>query len=277
MAYPYGFGVVARGPRQARRSRSRSSWCASCAASGAPLVNITIGNPYFNPHVNRPFDLPTSGAPLPAENPAGRRGALRRHRAHASRKPFPDMAVIGGGYSWLRQFFPNVAAANVRKGWVSLVGAGRMAFAYPDFARDLARPGAARPAEGLRGLLRLHPDHARRRPHRLRAARCRSLRAHLQGRPRRGARHHPRRWPRPAGSATIPTCVTRCPAQVNIPKFVGHIAAARVPRGLRDAARVQRAGRRLRLRLPVGDAVRIRLHQRSTTPRPCPSATCSAG
>ena len=26
-------------------------------------------HPYFNPHVNRPFDLPTSGAPLPDENP----------------------------------------------------------------------------------------------------------------------------------------------------------------------------------------------------------------
>ena len=49
--------------------------------SGAPLVNITIGNPYFNPHVNRPFDLPGGGRAHAAGAPAGGRGALRRHRA----------------------------------------------------------------------------------------------------------------------------------------------------------------------------------------------------
>ena len=33
----------------------------------------------------------------------------------------------------------------MRNGWVSLVGAGRMAFAYPDFARDLPERGRLDP------------------------------------------------------------------------------------------------------------------------------------
>jgi len=89
---------------------------------GAPLVNITIGNPYYNPHVNRPFDLPTAGAPVRTEAAAGRGGSFCADRAPYPSAPFPDLAVIGGGYSWLRQFLPHVAAANIRNGWVSLVG-----------------------------------------------------------------------------------------------------------------------------------------------------------
>ena len=51
------------------------------------------------------------------------------------------MAIVGSGYSWLRTLLPNVAAANIAQGNVTLVGAGRMAFAYPDFAKDILQNG----------------------------------------------------------------------------------------------------------------------------------------
>jgi 2,4-dienoyl-CoA reductase-like NADH-dependent reductase (Old Yellow Enzyme family) len=143
MAYPYGFGVSEDDPGTPALEEP-IELVRFLHRAGAPLVNITIGNPYFNPHVNRPFDLPVAGGATPPESPlegvARFTGIVRRIQEEN-----PGMAVIGGGYSWLRQFFPHVAAANVRKGWVSLVGAGRMSFAYPDFPRDLAEKGGLDP------------------------------------------------------------------------------------------------------------------------------------
>ena len=55
------------------------------------------------------------------------------------------MVVMGTGYSWLRQFFPNAAAANLRNGWCRIAGLGRESFAYPDFARDILEKGALDP------------------------------------------------------------------------------------------------------------------------------------
>jgi 2,4-dienoyl-CoA reductase-like NADH-dependent reductase (Old Yellow Enzyme family) len=54
----------------------------------------------------------------------------------------PDLPLVGTGYSWLRHFFPHVGAGMVREGKASIIGLGRMAFAYPDFARDLMEHGA---------------------------------------------------------------------------------------------------------------------------------------
>jgi len=60
-------------------------------------------------------------------------------------KAHPDFPLVGTGYSWLRHFFPQVASGAVRQGGVSVVGLGRMAFAYPDFARDLMDHGSLDP------------------------------------------------------------------------------------------------------------------------------------
>jgi 2,4-dienoyl-CoA reductase-like NADH-dependent reductase (Old Yellow Enzyme family) len=100
------------------------------------LINITAGNPYFTPHINRPYDVAVVGGSLPDENPLY--GVVRiidvaRQIKHA----VPEMVVIASGYSWLRQFLGNAAAATIRCGDADLVGLGRGAFAYPDFARDM--------------------------------------------------------------------------------------------------------------------------------------------
>jgi hypothetical protein len=44
---------------------------------------------------------------------------------------------VGTGYSYLRQYAVEAGEANLRDGRVSLVGMGRGAIAYPDFARDV--------------------------------------------------------------------------------------------------------------------------------------------
>lgn len=105
---------------------------------GVRLVNLTMGNPYYNPHVNRPYD---KGPYIPDENPF--EGVNRMIKGTGEvQKAVPDMAVVGGGYSWLRQFAPYAGAGSLEKGWAKLIGFGREAFAYPDFARDILEKGA---------------------------------------------------------------------------------------------------------------------------------------
>jgi len=55
------------------------------------------------------------------------------------------LPMVGTGYSWLRQYFPHVAAGSIEAGNVTLSGVGRLAFAYPDFARDLSDRGKLDP------------------------------------------------------------------------------------------------------------------------------------
>lgn len=108
---------------------------------GVKMVNVTMGSPYYNPHVGRPSDTPPTDGYEAPEHPLY--GVARHFRcAAAIRKAHPDMVVVGTGYSWLQQYLINAAAANIGDGRVTIAGAGRGAFAYPDFVRDARTNGA---------------------------------------------------------------------------------------------------------------------------------------
>lgn len=92
----------------------------------------------------------------------------------------PEMVVMGTGYSWLRQFFPMAAAANLKNGWVKVAGLGRESFAYPDFARDLLEKGTMDPRKMCTSCWQVHPANARRRNGRLCDPRRHDVRAALQ-------------------------------------------------------------------------------------------------
>ena len=102
------------------------------------LINITAGNPYYNPHVNRPYD---NGAYIPPEHPLE---AVARLLACARvvQENFPNIAVVATGFSWLRDLAVNVAAGGIRDKWFKIAGFGRQAFAYPDFAADILEKGS---------------------------------------------------------------------------------------------------------------------------------------
>lgn len=107
---------------------------------GVKLVNISMGNPYFAPHVTRPFDQNAVGGYQPQEHPlvgVDRHFTLTREVQRA----LPDLPIIGSGYSWLRQYVGQAAAHNVKYGWAAMAGMGRQAFAYPGYARDLLEKG----------------------------------------------------------------------------------------------------------------------------------------
>jgi glutamate synthase (NADPH/NADH) small chain len=113
---------------------------------GLGLINITVANPYYNPHVGRPFNEPIVGGYEEPEHPLVGVDRLVNLTGEIQ-KQFPDIAIVGTGYSWLRTLFANVAAAIKTNGLTTLVGAGRMAFAYPDFAKDIINDGKMYPVK----------------------------------------------------------------------------------------------------------------------------------
>ena len=108
---------------------------------GVKILDVSCGNPYFNPHVNRPFDM---GFYTPPTNQfVGAEFLLTAGKTIQA--AVPEVIVIGTGFGWYRQFGANIAAGVVRDGWFRMAGFGRQAFAYPDFARDILEKGALEP------------------------------------------------------------------------------------------------------------------------------------
>lgn len=113
---------------------------------GISLINITMGSPYFNPHVSRPYDNPLPGQNKPAEHPL--EGVARMIKSTSLfQERFPDIAMVGSAWSFLRHFAPNVGASVIRNGQASFMGFGRNSFAYPSMPLDLIKHGMADPGK----------------------------------------------------------------------------------------------------------------------------------
>lgn len=100
------------------------------------LVCSTAGSPYYNPHMQRPATFPPSDGYLPPEDPMI---SVARQIEMTARvkKEFPDLIIVGSGYSYLQDWLPNVGQAAVRNGWVDSIGLGRMVLSYPDLPADV--------------------------------------------------------------------------------------------------------------------------------------------
>jgi 2,4-dienoyl-CoA reductase-like NADH-dependent reductase (Old Yellow Enzyme family) len=107
---------------------------------GLAMLNVTTGSPYYNAHIGRPFEKPPVDGYTPPEHPLV---GVARHFGLAERvqRAYPELPVIGTGYSWLRHFAMHAGAANVASGAITMVGLGRGALAYPDFAADVLEGG----------------------------------------------------------------------------------------------------------------------------------------
>ena len=140
LAAPYGFGGSPRNPETPDLAEAIAV-VRALRPAGLDLLNVTLGIPSFRPHLGRPFDRPPAGAAVPPEHPLT--GIARFMEAAAGMQAaFPDLPVVGTGFSWLRHHFPGVAAGAIGRGDMALAGLGRLAFADPDFAVELRREGA---------------------------------------------------------------------------------------------------------------------------------------
>ena len=132
---PYGFGV---GETGTDFDPTEPVWLLKQLQSyGVALLNISMGNPYFNPHVNRPFVM---GGYKAEEHPL--EGVARMlHGIATLKKEVPDMKLICSAVSYLGVAAPNVVAGFMERGGFDLAGFGRTIFAYPDFAREIMMNG----------------------------------------------------------------------------------------------------------------------------------------
>ena len=113
---------------------------------GAPLLNVTIGNPYFNPHYNRPYAKAIRGAEPYNEYPL--LGVIRfANIVREIQQSLPEVPVTGAGMGWLRHLVPQVAAGLIQQGWATLFGFGRNALAYPDMPKDIMTEGKMEEAQ----------------------------------------------------------------------------------------------------------------------------------
>lgn len=142
--YPYGFGCDKEDMWKFDPSEPERL-VREMVNAGVGLLSNSGGNPYYiYPQVTRPFDKSSYGIPVPEEHPLESVDRLF-HLTEVVQKAAGDVPVIGNGYSWLRNFLPNAAAANIRAGRCTLVGLGRESFAYPNAPADVLEKGAMDP------------------------------------------------------------------------------------------------------------------------------------
>ena len=135
LPYAHGFGVDAHDPtrfdlaeplRLLRRLRELD----------IELVNVTLGSPYWNPHLQRPAAYPPSDGYQPPADPLT---FVKVHldAVRSAKAAVPELKLVGTGYTYLQEWLPHVAQHEVRMGHVDFVGLGRMLLSYPELPRDL--------------------------------------------------------------------------------------------------------------------------------------------
>ena len=92
---PFGFGTTESGELDLTEP---DMLIEKLADAGIKILNVTIGNPYFNPHVNRPYRKGGYIPPEAAEVGLERFVTVEKH----IKEKFPSLAVVGSGLSYYR-------------------------------------------------------------------------------------------------------------------------------------------------------------------------------
>ena len=133
--YAHGFGVDAEDPRRTDLAEGLR-FLALLEELDVRLVNLTLGSPYYNPHLQRPAAYPPCDGYQPPEDPLVQ-VAEHLRITRRCKQSFPDMLFVGTGYTYLQDWLPHVAQHEVRGGHVDSVGLGRMVLSYPDLPADV--------------------------------------------------------------------------------------------------------------------------------------------
>jgi 2,4-dienoyl-CoA reductase-like NADH-dependent reductase (Old Yellow Enzyme family) len=135
LPYEFGFGVDEHDPMKLDL-REPFQLIERLRELGVVAINLSAGSPYYNPHMQRPAVFPPSDGYLPPEDPLV--GVARQiHAARLCKEAFPDLPMVGSGYTYLQDYLPHVAQGVVRHGWTDIVGLGRMVLAYPQLPADV--------------------------------------------------------------------------------------------------------------------------------------------
>jgi len=133
--YPHAFGGDADNPLEINLTET-FQFFELLDRLGIRLVCTTAGSPYYNPHIQRPALFPPSDGYHPPEDPLA--GVARQIRVTAELKTrYPQLCVVGSGYTYLQEWLPYVGQHQVRTGQVDFVGVGRLVLSYHDLPFDV--------------------------------------------------------------------------------------------------------------------------------------------
>lgn len=129
--YPYGFGVDKENNIDLAETKIIIE---GLIKKGIELIDITIGNPYLIPHINRPC-LNSSED--------GNIGLKRIYNVTKELKDsFPQVKIVSSGLTYPGENAMEYAEMLVNDGVCDFTGFGRMTFAYPDFYKDYLEKGS---------------------------------------------------------------------------------------------------------------------------------------
>ncbi len=134
--YPFGFGADKKDFRKVDLAETKKL-VRELYNMGVKMVNVTGGNPYYNPHVNRPYDAGPYKPPIHQLNYVYK----LLNAAREIKEAVPELKIVATGFTWLREYGANIAAGCIKNGWFDMAGFGRQAFAYPGFANDIIKQG----------------------------------------------------------------------------------------------------------------------------------------
>ena len=134
IAYPYAFGGDGTG--LGIDLSEPKEFVDLLASLGIRLLCVSLGSPYYTPHLIRPAFFPPSDGYLPPEDPLV---GVARHLAVTAelKRHRPEMIIVGSGYTYLQQWLPHVAQAVLRRGDADFIGLGRMVLSYPELPADV--------------------------------------------------------------------------------------------------------------------------------------------
>jgi NADPH2 dehydrogenase len=139
LPYRYAFGVNPQDPLEYDLTETKL-FLQVLADLGVQLVNLSAGSPYYNPHIQRPAAYPPSDGYQPHEDPLI--SVVRQIEVVQQLKAsFPNLLLVGTGYSYLQEYLPHVAQYYLRHGHVDFVGLGRMVLSYPHMLADASSAG----------------------------------------------------------------------------------------------------------------------------------------
>lgn len=126
---PYGFGTTEENELDFTEP---DQLLEKLTEAGVQLLNVTVGNPYYNPHVNRPYRKGGYEPPETQSEGLKRFEAIEKH----IKERFPELPIVGSGMSYYRDDLMEQSQRLLQEGVCDLVGFGRMWLAYPDFYMD---------------------------------------------------------------------------------------------------------------------------------------------
>ena len=118
LPYNLGFGINKDNPLEPDYKETFDFLDLLCKME-IKLVNITIGSPYYTPHIQRPAAFPPSDGYLPPKDP------LESVLAHIAtvrliKSSFPHLILVGSGYSYLQPQYSTIRSSQWSCGFCRL-------------------------------------------------------------------------------------------------------------------------------------------------------------